>query len=78
MGKENLTFNNIEIEKKNYHHKTPICFGDLDIEKLLVSNKISFGGKNYNYFIGYSYISNTVQPLNIMLPNTSAYVSKNL
>ena len=53
-------------------------FWNLDIEKLLVSNKISFGGKNYNYFIGYSYISNTVQPLNIMLPNTSAYVSKNL
>ena len=24
MGKEILMFGNIEIEKKNYHHKTPI------------------------------------------------------
>ena len=35
MGKEILTFGGIEIEKKNkfYHHKTPIYWGDVDIEK---------------------------------------------
>ena len=31
------------------------CLKDVDIEKVLVSNKISFGEKNYKYFIGYLY-----------------------
>ena len=77
MGKEILTFGNIEIEKnKFYHHKNPIFWraGDVDIEIVLVSNKISFGEKNYNYFIGYLYNANKVKPLNTMLPKTSAYV----
>ena len=48
MGKKILTFGNIEIEKnKFYRHKTPIFLVDLDIEKVLVSKKISFGEKNY-------------------------------
>ena len=47
---------------------------DVNIEKVLVSNKISFGEKNYKYFIGYLYNGNKVKPLNIMLPKTSAYV----
>ena len=33
MGKEVLTFGNIEIENnKFYHHKTPIFLRDVDIE----------------------------------------------
>ena len=48
--------------------------GDADIEKLLVSDKISFGEKNYKYFIGYLYDNHKVKPLHIMLPKTSAYV----
>ena len=46
MGTEILTFDNIEIKKnKFYGHETPILLEDLDIEKVLVSNKISFGEK---------------------------------
>ena len=75
MGKEVLTFGNIEIEKnKFYRHKTPIFFGNVDIEKVLVSNKISFGEKNCKYFTGYLYNGNKVKPLNMMLPKTSAFV----
>ena len=41
IDKEILTFGSAEIEKnKFYHHKTPIFWGDVDIEKVLVSNKI--------------------------------------
>ena len=48
MGKYILTFGNINIEKNDfYNHKTPILGGDLDIEKILVTNKISFGEINY-------------------------------
>ena len=62
--------------KKNklYRHKTSVLGGDVDIEKLLVSNKISFGEKNYKYFIGYLYNGNKGKTLNIMLPKTRAYV----
>ena len=75
MGKDILTFGNIEIEKyKFYHHKTPIFLRDVDIEKVLVSNKISFGEKIYKDFIGYLYNGSKVKPLHIMLPKTSSYV----
>ena len=75
MGKEILTFGNIEIAKnKFYRHKTPILGGDVDIEKVLVSNKISFGEKNYKYLIGYLYDNHKVKPLHLMLPETTAYV----
>ena len=48
MGKEILTFGDIEIEKKSYHLKTPILLKDVDMEKVLVSNKISLGEKTIN------------------------------
>ena len=47
---------------------------DVDIEKVLVSKKISFGEKNYKYFIGYLYDNYKVKPLYIMLPKTTAFV----
>ena len=43
MGKEILTFRDIEIKKK-YYRMTPIFKKDGDIEKVLASSKISFGG----------------------------------
>ena len=46
MGKEILTFGDIGIEEKNiYRHKTTIFKKIVDIEKLLVANKISFSEK---------------------------------
>ena len=75
MGKEILTFGDIEIEKnKFYRNKTSIFYKNVDIEKVLASNKISFVEKNYKYFIGYLYNDNRVKPLHIILPKTSAYL----
>ena len=74
MDKEILTFGDIEIEKnKFYHKKTHIFLENVDIEKVLVSNEISFGEKNYKYFIGYLYNDHKVKPLHIMLPRTGTY-----
>ena len=61
MGKEILMFGNIEIDFFFF-----FFFWDIDIEKVLVSNKIPFGKKNYKYFIGYLYNGNKVNPLNVM------------
>ena len=44
----------------------------MDIDKILISNKISFGEKNYKYFIGYTDDDYKIKPLQI-LPKTSAY-----
>ena len=78
MDKEILTFGDIEIEKnKFYRHKIPIFLKDVDVEIVLVSSNISFGEKNYKYFIGYLYNDNKVKPLHIMLLKTSAYVKSN-
>ena len=47
---------------------------DVDTEKVLVSNKISFGEKKYKYFISYLYNDDKVKLLNTMLPKTSPYI----
>ena len=76
MGKGILTFGDIEIAKiKFYHYKSPIPLRDIDVETVLVSNKIYFvEKKNYKYFIGYLYNDHKVKPLHITLPKTTTYV----
>ena len=36
---------------------------------------MSFGERNYKYFIGFLYNDDKVKPLQTMLPKTSAYVN---
>ena len=75
MGKKSLRLGDIEIEKNRFYlHKSHVPLRYVDIEKVLVSKKISFGEKNSKYFIGYLYKDHKVKPLYIMLPKTSAYV----
>ena len=65
----------IEIKKNKFcRNKTPIFVKHVNIEKLLVSNKISFGEKNYKHYLHYFYNDNKVNPLHIMFLKTSAYV----
>ena len=48
MGKKVLTFGDIEIEKKKiYRRKSHASIRDIDMEKVLVSNKVSSGKKIY-------------------------------
>ena len=75
MSNKILMFGDIAIEKnKFYLYKSPFTLRGVDIEKVLVSPKISFGEKNYIYIIGYLHNDNRVKPLHIMLPKTSAYI----
>ena len=74
MGKEILTFDDIEIGKKIYRNKSPIFWEDADVEKVLVSSKISSPEKNYKYFFGYLKNDHKVKSLNIMLPITIVYL----
>ena len=44
MGKEIITFGDIEIEKQKFHsHKNQISIYDVNIDRIVVSNKVPFG-----------------------------------
>ena len=45
---------------------------NIDINKIVVSNKIFFGKKGLRYFVGYK-DSKKIIPLCIFLPNMTAY-----
>ena len=52
MSKEILTFGDIEIEKNIfYRHKSSVPLKNVDIEKVLVSNKISLVKNNINTMV---------------------------
>ena len=66
MGKEILTIKINFTAIKSYFLK------DVDIDKVLESNKISSDEKIYMYFIGYLYNDKEVKLSYIMLPKTNA------
>ena len=71
MEKAVIKFGDIEIENQKFHqHKRPISIKDVDINKIVVSNKVSFGKKGFKYFIGNKY-AKKIKPLCIFLPNES-------
>ena len=54
MDKKVIKSGDTEIEKHKFHqHKNPILRNDIDINKIVVSNKVSFGKKGFKYSIGY-------------------------
>ena len=53
MQKTVTKFGNFEIEKQKFHqHKRPISIKNIDIHKIVVSNKVSFIKIGFKYFIG--------------------------
>ena len=47
-------FGDTEIEKRKFHqHKEPTSIKNIDINKIGISNKASFGKKGFKYFVGY-------------------------
>ena len=54
MDQKIIKFDDTEIEKyKFYQHKSPFLKGNININKIAVSNKVSFRKKDFKYFIGY-------------------------
>ena len=74
MGKEIITFDDIEVEKHNFHqYKNPISIYDVNIDRIVLLNKIPFGKKGFKYFIGHKNDDEKVMPLCINLLKMSAY-----
>ena len=61
--------------KKNAFHKFkyPIDINEVNIGKIVISNKVLYGKKCFKYFIGYK-DDDKIKPLCIMLPKFSGYV----
>ena len=49
-----IKFGDTEIQKQKFHqYKEPISIKTIDINTIVVSNKVSFGKKVFKYFTGY-------------------------
>ena len=54
MEKTIIRLGDNEIKKQKFHqHKRPISIKNININKIVVSNKASFGKKGFKYLIGY-------------------------
>ena len=72
MDIEFLTFVDIEIGKpKLGYPKSLISICGIDINKIVVSGRVSFVKKGFKYFSGYKNVKK--RPLHLMLPKLSAY-----
>ena len=48
-------FDDTEIQEYKFHqYESPISINNIDINKMVVSNKFPFGKEDFNYFISYS------------------------
>ena len=53
MEKTIIKTGDIEIKKQKFHkHRRPISIKNIDINKIVISNKVSFGKNGFKYFIG--------------------------
>ena len=74
MNEKTLKFNNIKINKKEFHKSKQA--NDLDsitIDQIVVSDKFKHSEEGYKYFIGYKE-DEIVRPLCIILPQMNGYI----
>ena len=77
MSGKSINFDDKKINKSNFYiNKKLFDIHDLDVNKILVSEKESYGTKNsLKYFIGYN-DDDVIRPLCIKLPQMIGYVKK--
>ena len=74
MSEKTLKFNNIKINKKEFHKsKQVIDLDSITTDKIVVSDKFEHSEEGYKYFIG-SQEDEIVKPLCIILPQMIGYI----
>ena len=64
-----INFVDIEIQNQTFHqNKGPISIKAIDINKMVVSNRVPFGKTGFKYFVDYK-----LAHLCIFLPKMSTY-----
>ena len=74
MSEETLKFNNVRLNKKEFHKpKEPIDLMSVNVDQIVVSDKFKHNNEGFKYFIGYQE-SGIVKPLCIIFPQMSGYI----
>ena len=74
MSEKTLKFNNIKLNKKEFHKsKEPIDLILVNVDQIVVSDKFKHSEEGYKYFIGYQE-NEIVKPLCIILTQMSGYI----
>ena len=74
MSEKTLKFNNIRVNKKEFHKsKQPIDLMSVNVDQIVVSDKFKHSDEGFKYFIGYQE-GEIVKPLCIILPQMSGYI----
>ena len=74
MGEKTLKFNNIKVNKKEFHESKQAIELDLvDTDKIVVSDKFRHSEESFKYFIGYQE-NEIVKSLCIILPQMNGYI----
>ena len=74
MSEKTLKFDNIRVNKKEFHKsKQPIDLNLINIDQIVVFDKFKHSDDGFKYFIGYKE-GEIVKPLCIILPQMSGYI----
>ena len=74
MSEKTLKFNNIRLNKKEFHKsKEPIDLMSVNVDQIVVSDKFKHSDECFKDFICYQKCE-IVKPLCIILPQTSGYI----
>ena len=74
MSEKKLKFNNIRLNKKEFHKsKEPIELMSVIVDQIVVSDKSKHNNEGFKYFIGYRK-GEIAKPLCIALPQMSGYI----
>ena len=74
MSENQLKFDNIRVNKKEFHKsKQPINLDLVNVGQIVISDKFKHSDDGFKYFIGYRE-SEIIKPLCIILPQMSGYI----
>ena len=69
MSEKTLKFNNIKVNKKEFHKsKQPIDLMSVNVDQIVISDKFKHSDEGFKYFI------EAVKPLCFILPQMSGYI----
>ena len=74
MSEKTLKFNNIKVNKREFHKpKQAIDLDLVNVDQIVVSNMFKHSDESFKYFIGYQE-GEIVKPLCIILPQMNGYI----
>ena len=70
-----LVFNDVEVNKKDFYYaKKAIPLNLVDVNNILVSNRVKNINDANKYFIGYLHDIDVISPLCVILQQMSGYI----